>query len=117
MYGGIFSFLLNGIGGNIISLNRSCLIFICTLPQLLHDQSNSFIVNSLGQVENAKKHIFFPGNQPHPIEMQMLQSVEKHLSKCADSRKVGDWISTLREADAVIASGVDASPQVLFLSF
>ncbi|XP_073303431.1 TPR repeat-containing thioredoxin TTL1-like [Primulina huaijiensis] len=76
-----------------------------------HQRLGSLLLR-LGQVENAKKHISFPGNQPDPIEMQMLQSVEKHLSKCADSRKVGDWISTLREADAVIASGVDASPQL-----
>ncbi|XP_073143719.1 TPR repeat-containing thioredoxin TTL1-like isoform X2 [Henckelia pumila] len=76
-----------------------------------HQRLGSLLLR-LGQVENAKKHITFPGNQPDPIEMQMLQLVEKHLSKCSDARKVGDWISTLREADAVIASGVDTSPQL-----
>ncbi|XP_073054562.1 TPR repeat-containing thioredoxin TTL1-like [Primulina eburnea] len=76
-----------------------------------HQRLGSLLLR-LGQVENAKKHISFPGNQSDPIEMQMLESVEKHLSRCADSRKVGDWISTLREADAVIASGVDAAPQL-----
>ncbi|KZV14629.1 hypothetical protein F511_41689 [Dorcoceras hygrometricum] len=76
-----------------------------------HQRLGSLLLR-LGLVESAKKHMSFPGNQPDPIEMQMLHSVEKHLSKCADSRKVGDWMSTLREADAVIASGVDASPQL-----
>lgn len=44
--------------------------------------------------------------------MQKLQLVEKHLSKCSDARRVGDWRSVLREADAAIVSGADASLQV-----
>ncbi|KAI3457380.1 hypothetical protein Pfo_014043 [Paulownia fortunei] len=67
---------------------------------------------SLGQIENARKHICFPGQQPDPIELQKFQFVEKHLSKCTDARRVGDWRSTLREVDAAIASGADASPQL-----
>ncbi|KAG8386406.1 hypothetical protein BUALT_Bualt03G0145500 [Buddleja alternifolia] len=67
---------------------------------------------SLGKIENARKHICFPGHPPDPSEVQKLQLVEKHLSKCTDSRKVGDWRSTLREVDAAIASGADASPQL-----
>ncbi|KAK6134708.1 hypothetical protein DH2020_031556 [Rehmannia glutinosa] len=67
---------------------------------------------SLGQIENARKHICFPGHQPDPTEVQKLQNVEKHLSKCTDARRVGDWRSTLREVDAAIASGADASPQL-----
>ncbi|KAK6134675.1 hypothetical protein DH2020_031600 [Rehmannia glutinosa] len=69
---------------------------------------------SLGQIENARKHICFPGHQPDPTEVQKLQNVEKHLSKCTDARRVGDWRSTLREVDAAIASGADASPQFPF---
>lgn len=68
--------------------------------------------HSLGQVEIARKHICFSGHQPDPVEMQKLQLVEKHLSKCSEARGVGDWRGTLREADAAIASGADASPQV-----
>lgn len=52
------------------------------------------------------------GLQPDPIELQKLQAVEKHLRKCTDSRKIGDWKSVLREVDATIASGADSSPQV-----
>ncbi|PIN16562.1 Thioredoxin [Handroanthus impetiginosus] len=67
---------------------------------------------SLGQVENARKHICFSGQQQDPVELQKLQSVEKHLGKCTDARRVGDWRSTLREVDAAIVSGADASPQL-----
>ncbi|WOH03023.1 hypothetical protein DCAR_0522414 [Daucus carota subsp. sativus] len=67
---------------------------------------------SLGQVELARRHICFPGLQQDPVELQKLQTVEKHLNKCTDSRRIGDWKSVLRESDAAIASGADASPQI-----
>ncbi|ONK69907.1 uncharacterized protein A4U43_C05F28090 [Asparagus officinalis] len=61
----------------------------------------------LGQVENAKKHLFLVG-QSDPVELQKLQSVERHLGRCGELRKIGDWKSTLREADAAIAAGADS---------
>ncbi|XP_073312704.1 TPR repeat-containing thioredoxin TTL1-like isoform X1 [Primulina huaijiensis] len=76
-----------------------------------HHRLGSLLL-SLGQVENAQKHLCFPGHQADPLEVQKLQSVEKHLIKCTDSRRVGDWRSTLREVDAAIASGADSSPQL-----
>ncbi|GER49786.1 tetratricopeptide repeat-containing family protein [Striga asiatica] len=76
-----------------------------------HHRLGSLLL-SLGQVENARKHICFPGQQPDPTDVQKLQCIEKHLSKCTDARKIGDWKSTLREVDATIASGADASPQL-----
>lgn len=69
-------------------------------------------VHRLGQVENSRNHFYLSGPQSDPSDMQKLQSIEKHLRKCSDSRKVGDWKSTLREADAAIAAGADASSQV-----
>lgn len=66
----------------------------------------------LGQVDAARKHLFFKGQQPRATELGMLQAVEKHLKRCTDARKIGDWKSTLREADAAIAAGADYSPQV-----
>ncbi|CAK9134130.1 unnamed protein product [Ilex paraguariensis] len=67
---------------------------------------------SLGQVENARRHLCFPGHQPDPVELQKLQAIEKHLSKCTDARRVGDWENALREDDAAIASGASTSPQL-----
>ncbi|KAM1256820.1 hypothetical protein ACFX2I_030877 [Malus domestica] len=66
----------------------------------------------LGQIENARRHLCFPGLQPDPAELQKLQAVEKHLKRCTDSRRVGDWRSVLRECDSTIASGADSSPQL-----
>ncbi|KAK9060432.1 hypothetical protein SSX86_021136 [Deinandra increscens subsp. villosa] len=72
-----------------------------------HNRLGSFLI-SLGQVENARKHLCYPGNQPDPNELRKLQKVEKHLKKCSDLRRVGDWNGVLRESDAAMASGADA---------
>ncbi|XWS16898.1 hypothetical protein CRYUN_Cryun33cG0021100 [Craigia yunnanensis] len=66
----------------------------------------------VGQVENARKHLCFPGQPQDPTELQKLQAVEKHLSKCTDARRIRDWKSALRETDAAIATGADFSPQL-----
>ncbi|KAK4285881.1 hypothetical protein QN277_002513 [Acacia crassicarpa] len=66
----------------------------------------------LGQVDNARKHLFGHGLQPDPSELQKLQSLEKHINKCTDFRRIGDWKSTLREVDAAFAAGADSSPQL-----
>lgn len=67
---------------------------------------------SLGQVENARCHLCFPGQQPDQAELQKLHSLEKYLNRCTDARKIGDWKSALRECNAAIATGADCSPQV-----
>ncbi|XP_044501633.1 inactive TPR repeat-containing thioredoxin TTL3-like [Mangifera indica] len=67
----------------------------------------------LGQVESVKHHLFFPGQRPDPAELHKLQSFEKHLNRCADGRKIDDWKSVVREADAAMAIGVDSSPQIV----
>ncbi|KAG6424460.1 hypothetical protein SASPL_114878 [Salvia splendens] len=76
-----------------------------------HHRLGSLLL-SLGQVESAREHICFPGHQPDPVEMHKLQLVEKHLSKCSEARRLGDWRGTLSEVDAAIAAGADASPQL-----
>ncbi|XP_059285312.1 TPR repeat-containing thioredoxin TTL1-like [Lycium ferocissimum] len=76
-----------------------------------HHRLGSLLL-SFGQVEKARVHICFQGHQPDQVELHKLQAVEKHIGKCTDARRVGDWTSTLREANAAIASGADASPQI-----
>lgn len=85
------------------------ILLICCKRKEDSDLYNDY---SLGQVELARRHICFQGLQPDPVELQKLQTVEKHLNKCTDSRRNGDWKSVLRESDAAIVSGADASPQV-----
>lgn len=71
----------------------------------------------LGMVEKAKTHFTLAGsaNQSDPVEWQKLHEVEIHQSRCMDARKIGDWKSALREADAAIAVGADSSRLLLAL--
>jgi hypothetical protein len=68
-----------------------------------------------GMVERAREHFMLAGqvNQSDPAEFQRLQEVERHLGRCMDARKTGDWKSALREADAAIANGADSSQLVI----
>ncbi|KAL3503133.1 hypothetical protein ACH5RR_037582 [Cinchona calisaya] len=77
-----------------------------------HHRLGSLLL-SLGQVENARRHLCFPGHQTDPVELQKLQIIEKRLGRCTDARRIGDWRSTLREAEAAVASGADVCPQLL----
>lgn len=77
-----------------------------------HHRLGSLLI-SLGQVENARRHLCFPGHKTDPIELQKVQAVERHLSKCTDARKVREWSSALKEVDNAIDSGADSCPQLL----
>ncbi|KAJ0801596.1 putative tetratricopeptide-like helical domain superfamily, Thioredoxin domain-containing protein [Helianthus annuus] len=76
-----------------------------------HRRLGSLLI-SLGQVENARKHICIPGYEPDQNKLKRLQSVEKHLNKCADCRRVQDWAGVIRECDAAMASGAYFCPQL-----
>ncbi|CAJ1956694.1 unnamed protein product [Sphenostylis stenocarpa] len=66
-----------------------------------------------GQVENSRRHLCLSGIQEDQSEEQKLLLLEKHLNRCADSRKFGDWKRVLRELEAAIAVGADFSPQIV----
>lgn len=99
--------------GRLVEAARECEEAIRLDPGYVraHHRLGSLLL-SLGHTENARKHICVSGHQPDPAEMQKLQSVEMHMSKCTGARRVGDWRSTLREVEAAIASGADASPEL-----
>ncbi|KAL6615584.1 hypothetical protein ACP70R_037854 [Stipagrostis hirtigluma subsp. patula] len=71
----------------------------------------------LGMIDKARMHFTQAGHlqQSDPSEWQKLQDVEMHLGRCTDARKIGDWKSALREADAAIAAGADSSQLLLAL--
>ncbi|KAL9322389.1 hypothetical protein ACSQ67_010442 [Phaseolus vulgaris] len=63
-------------------------------------------------VENSRRHLCLAGIQEDQSEEQKLLLLEKHVNRCADSRKFGDWKRVLRESEAAIAVGADFSPQI-----
>lgn len=66
----------------------------------------------LGFMEQTRRHLCLPGHQPDPIELQKLQTLEKHLKQCTDARKIEDWKSALFVSNAAIEAVADCSPQV-----
>ncbi|KFK37110.1 hypothetical protein AALP_AA4G214100 [Arabis alpina] len=67
----------------------------------------------LGEAENARRHLCFSGQCPDQADLQRLQTLEKHLRRCWEARKIGDWKTAVKETDAAIANGADSSPQLV----
>ncbi|XAR49551.1 hypothetical protein NMG60_11032797 [Bertholletia excelsa] len=66
----------------------------------------------LGQVENARRHLCFQGQQSDKAELEKLLLLERHLNRCTDARKIGDWKTVLKECEAAIVAGAESSPQI-----
>ncbi|KAL1202434.1 TPR repeat-containing thioredoxin TTL2 [Cardamine amara subsp. amara] len=66
----------------------------------------------LGQVDNAGIHLYSVKEPSDPIVVKTLQLVDKHLNKCTNARRRGDWNIVLTEVSAAMASGADSSPQL-----
>ncbi|KAI6687209.1 hypothetical protein NL676_024037 [Syzygium grande] len=103
---------LTGLG-RLADAVRECEVAVNLDPKYwrAHQRLASLFIR-LGQVENARRHMYIPGSQPDSNEQHKLQAVEKHLSRCADARRVGEWKTVLREGDAAIAAGADFSCQL-----
>uniref|UniRef100_A0A1J3K4Q6 Inactive TPR repeat-containing thioredoxin TTL3 n=1 Tax=Noccaea caerulescens TaxID=107243 RepID=A0A1J3K4Q6_NOCCA len=67
----------------------------------------------LGEAENARRHLCFSGQCPDQADLQRLQTLEKHLRRCWEARKIGDWKTAIKETEAAIANGADSSPQLV----
>ncbi|XP_077251136.1 TPR repeat-containing thioredoxin TTL1-like [Tasmannia lanceolata] len=102
--------------GRLVEAVRDCEEAVRLDPKYgrAHQRLASLLLR-LGQVDNAWRHLFFGQPQPDAGELQKLQAVEKHLSRCAEARKIGDWKSALREGNAAIAAGAESCPQLLAL--
>uniref|UniRef100_R7VYW3 DnaJ homolog subfamily C member 7 n=1 Tax=Aegilops tauschii TaxID=37682 RepID=R7VYW3_AEGTA len=88
----------------------------CCPSLLFRSDVNAGSVNvRFGMVEKARRQLTLAGNtnQSDPAEWHKLHEVESHLGKCMDARRIGDWKSALREADAAIANGADSSQLLL----
>eukprot|EP00250_Pteridium_aquilinum_P017663 c23726_g1_i3 orf=508-3402(+) len=67
----------------------------------------------LGLIESAKRHLRVAVLQDDTKDAQALQTVERHISRCIEARRVGDWRSVLRESSAAVVAGADSAAQVL----
>ena len=47
------------------------------------------------------------------VELQRMQNIEKHFSRCINARKLREWVNVIRESDAAVVAGADSASQVL----
>ncbi|CAH1433685.1 unnamed protein product [Lactuca virosa] len=66
----------------------------------------------LGYIERAYHHLSH-SQQNDITELQKLQTLEKHINRCADARKIGDWKGALRECEAAMLTGAVSSPHII----
>lgn len=60
-----------------------------------------------------RKQFQIPSQKIEPADIHQLQCLEKHIFRCDNARKVGNWRIALKEADFAIVAGADLSPQVI----
>ncbi|KAG2309771.1 hypothetical protein Bca52824_029519 [Brassica carinata] len=70
----------------------------------------------LGQVDNAGKHFFYVEEPSDPTVVKVLEEVDRHLNRCADARRRGEWNIVLTEVSAAMESGADMSLRYLLLA-
>ncbi|XP_069146553.1 TPR repeat-containing thioredoxin TTL4-like [Solanum lycopersicum] len=76
-----------------------------------HQRLGSLLL-SLGHVENARKCLFSLNQIPDEAELHKLETVENHINKCTEARRLGEWTSVLKEAEAATSRGAEASAQL-----
>lgn len=79
--------------------------------QRAHQRLGSLYLR-LGYVERAYHHLSH-SQQNDITEIQKLQTLEKHINRCADARKIGDWKGALRECEAAMLTGAVSSPHII----
>lgn len=72
--------------------------------------------NRLGLIESARRHLQAAGLQDDTRDAQSLQTIQRHISRCIEARKVGNWRIVLQESSAAVAAGAESAPQVCCLN-
>ncbi|CAA7027155.1 unnamed protein product [Microthlaspi erraticum] len=69
----------------------------------------------LGEVEKSIYHIKHSGPEADQDDILKAKTVQTHLNKCTEAKRLRDWNCLIRETESTIASGADAAPQVYAL--
>ncbi|XP_075655824.1 inactive TPR repeat-containing thioredoxin TTL3 isoform X2 [Castanea sativa] len=69
----------------------------------------------LGEAEKALYHFKHAGPEADPDDIAKVKSVQVHLKKCTEARKLRDWNTLIKEAAYVISAGADSAPQIFAL--
>lgn len=65
----------------------------------------------LGRVERARK-LLKSSEHIDPGDIQKVDRIEKHLSKCMEARRASEWNTVVKESEAAVLAGADSASQV-----
>uniref|UniRef100_A0A1J3IGX2 Inactive TPR repeat-containing thioredoxin TTL3 n=1 Tax=Noccaea caerulescens TaxID=107243 RepID=A0A1J3IGX2_NOCCA len=69
----------------------------------------------LGEVEKSIYHFKHSGPEADPEDIARAKTVQTHLSKCTEAKRLRDWNGLITETTNTISLGADAAPQVYAL--
>ncbi|XP_058781536.1 inactive TPR repeat-containing thioredoxin TTL3 [Vicia villosa] len=69
----------------------------------------------LGETDKALYHYKQSGPEADPDEVAKVKTLQAHLNKCTEARRLGDWNTLITEASNTISSGADSAPQIFAL--
>jgi len=69
----------------------------------------------LGEVEKSIYHFKHSGPEADREDIAKAKTVQTHLNKCTEAKRLRDWNGLITETTNTISSGADAAPQVFAL--
>ncbi|XWS33309.1 hypothetical protein CRYUN_Cryun22dG0070500 [Craigia yunnanensis] len=69
----------------------------------------------LGEVEKAIYHYKYAGLEADPDDIAKAKTLQTHLNKCTEAKRLRDWNTLLKETDSTINAGADSAPQIYAL--
>ncbi|CAA0412137.1 unnamed protein product [Arabidopsis thaliana] len=69
----------------------------------------------LGEVEKSIYHFKHSGPEADREDIAKAKTVQTHLNKCTEAKRLRDWNGLITETTNTISSGADAAPQVYAL--
>uniref|UniRef100_A0A1D1XG15 Inactive TPR repeat-containing thioredoxin TTL3 n=1 Tax=Anthurium amnicola TaxID=1678845 RepID=A0A1D1XG15_9ARAE len=66
----------------------------------------------LGEAEKALHHYRAAGSETSSVDSAKARTLQGHLTKRIEARKLRDWQTVLKEAQSAISAGADSAPQV-----
>lgn len=95
-------------------MNYACYLNAVCLSIQLIEFSNFLIVGviRLGEVDKALYHYKHAGTEAEHVDMAKAKSVQFHLNKCTEAKRLRDWNTLIKETGSAISAGADSAPQV-----
>lgn len=70
----------------------------------------------LGELDKATYHYKHAGQEADQYDLVKVKSLQTHLNKCTEARRLRDWNTLIKETECAISAGADSAPQVKHFS-